>query len=299
MKVFFIMLGVILITGCVNRKQGPTSEEYSALQKELMECKNENESLKNTPQVRLSKGQKLFSENKYDEAITELNALIKNFPGTDEADKATNLVVSIEKTKEDIRINEERKKTLGFKMLKESNVAVVDDVTLNFSTVTTGNRWVFDSYDDEYRYRSSERGDIFVLSKVSISSGSKDPKLPPITIFKASGGKLIWIGTLGYEFSRWEDYGSYLGNDADFGNDFAHTKTIPFSCGLSISVNVMNESPVFVVVKKTHCFYRFIDQLGNPPVKYIAGDCKIKNELTIDDFDSEYILVKIFNKNKL
>ena len=299
MRYKIILLCIVMLVGCMHQQQSPSKEEYAALQKELLECKNENESLKNTPQIRLAKCQKLLNEKLYDEAIIELNALVKNFPGTDEAAKASGLIVSVEKTKEDIRINEERKKTMGFKMIKESSVVVVDDVTLKFTNVSIGNRWIFDSYDDEYRYRSSERGELFVLSKVSVTSLTKQPQLPPITVFKASGGKLTWIGTLGYEFSRWEDYGSYLGNNADYGNDFAHSKTIPFSCGLAISQYIMNNSPVFVVVKKTHCFYRSTDRFKTPPVEYLAGDCKIKNELTLNDFDNEYMLIKIFNKNKL
>lgn len=295
-KLNLFIVVVLLLASC---NSGVKQSDYDKLQAELTECRKTVEDLQNTPQVRLTNGQQYYANNDFENAKKELNVLVEKYNGTEEAKKAQSIIADIEKQEKEKRDAEERKRTLGFKALKEKTSVSVEDVTVNFTSVNTGPQWIFDNYGREWRYRSAERGDIYLLSKISISSESKNPKLPPISVYKISNGSLSLIGTMGYEFSRWKDYGTYLGNNADFGNDFAHTKTIPFSCGLSLSKEDMNNEVIFVVVKNFNCFYRDYDRFSNPPVSYKSSSCGVKSTLTVDDFDSDYTLVKIFNKNKL
>ena len=297
-NLYLTILIMVILAGC-NNNNGPKQEDYDKLQAELTECKKNVEELSNTPQMRLANGQKFQAGNDFTNAKKEFKELIEKFPGTAEAQKASTLISEIEKVELEKKLAEERKKTLGFKAIKENTSLKIGELTINFNSVNTGGQWVFDNYGSEWRYRSAERGEIYILSKVSISADTKNPSLPPISVYKMLNGSLTLIGTMGYEFSRWKDYGTYLGNNADFGNDFAHTKTISFSCGLSISKTDIDDEAVFVVVKKANCFYRSEDRFGNPPVSYSEGDCGIKSNLTVDDFDKDYYLVKVFNKNKL
>jgi hypothetical protein len=292
------MLIIVILTGCNNNK-GPKQEDYDKLQAELTDCKKTVEELSNTPQMRLANGQKFQVENDFANAKKEYKELIEKFPGTDEAKKATTLIADIEKVEIEKKEAEERKKALGFKAIKENTSLKIGDVTIKFNSVNTASQWNFDDYGSEYRLRKAERGEIYIVAKVSISAESKDPSLPPISVYQISNGSLKLLGTMGYEFVRWKDYGSYLGNYADYGNDFSHTKTISFSCGLSISKTDIDDEAVFVVVKKANCFYRSEDRFRNPPVSYSEGDCGIKSNLTVDDFDKDYYLVKVFNKNIL
>jgi hypothetical protein len=112
-------------------------------------------------------------------------------------------------------------------------------------------------------------------------------------------GVLNLLGTLEYRFVRWEDYATYLGNNADYGNDFAHTKTIRFSAGIQVSNDDINDKAVFLVIKKVNCFTRRNDRFGNPPVSYVEQECGARQQLGIDDFEKEYEVVKVFNQNKL
>jgi len=291
------MLIIALLTSCNNNR--PTQEDYDKLQLELIKCKKTVEEMRNTPQILLASGQKFKSENDFINAKKEFNELIQKFPGTSEGKIAALLLADIEKIKKKQNEAEERKRTLGFKAIKESFSIKIGEVTLNFNSVKTGNQWIFNNYGNEYRYRSAERGDIYVLAKVSILADTKDPNLPPISVYKILNGNLTLIGIMGYEFVRWKDYGTYLGNYADYGNDFAHTKTISFSCGLSLSQTDIDNEPVFVVVKKDNCFYRSNNAYGNPPVSYKEGNCGMKSILKVNDFDKDYSLIKIFNKKKL
>lgn len=295
-KFTFIIMFALLVSSC---NKGVEQSEYDKLKAELTECKKTVEELQNTPQVRLSNGQYFILKNDIANAKKEFNDLIIKFGETDEAQKAKSLLANIEKQEQEKKAIEEQKRTLGFKLLKENISVNAGAVTVRFNSINTGQQWVFDNYGDEWKYRSAERGEKYVLAKVSISSDNKDPELPPIGIYKMINGALSLIGTMNYEFSRWDDYSSYLGNDHDFKNDFAHTKTISFSLGLSVSNESINNDAVFVVVKKENCFYRSNDRFGNPPVSYKSSGCNLKSTLTVDDFDKDYVVVKIFNKNKI
>lgn len=298
-RLAFIIAVTSIITSCNNGNNGVEQAEYDKLKAELTECRKTVEDLQNTPQVRLSNGQQFLSKNDFANAKREFNALIEKFGEIDEAKKAKSFIADIEKLEKEKKEAEERKRTLGFKAIKETSSVTVGEVTINFNSVTTGQQWVFDNYGDEWRYRSAERGEKYVLAKVSISSDSKNPDLPPVGIYEVSNGTPSLIGTMGYEFSRWKNYSTYLGNNADFGNDFAHTKKISFSLGLSVSNESVMNNAIFVVVKRTNCFYRSTDRFGNPPVSYNSGSCNLKSTLSIDDFEKDYVLVKVFNNNKL
>ena len=297
-KFYLTMLIIVILTSC-NDNKGPKQEDYYKLQIELNDCKKTVEELSNTPQMRLAGGQKFQAENDLENAKKEYKELIEKFPGTDEAKKATTLIAEIEKIEIEKKEAEERKKALGFKSIKENTSLEIGDLTIKFNSVNTTSQWNFDNYGTEYRLRKAERGETYIVANVSISAESKEPSLPPISVYQISNGSLKLLGTMGFEFVRWKDYGSYLGNYADYGNDFAHTKTISFNCGLSVSQSIMNKDPVFVVVKKANCFNRTNNTYRNPPVSYTAGTCNIKSTLTVDDFDNDYYLIKVFNKNKL
>ena len=296
-QLYLTILVFAFLTSC--QEKGPKQEDYDKLKSELTECKKTVEELSHTPQIRLNAGQKFKNENDFPNAKKEFKELIQKFPGSEEAKTATLLLSEMDKAEQEQKEAEQKKKTLGFKILKENSSFKIGDVTIKLNSVNTGSQWVFDNYGSEYRYRSAERGEIYILSRVSISADTKDPNLPPIAVYKISNGNLALIGTMSYEFSRWKDYGTYLGNNADFGNDFAHSKTISFSCGISVSKTDIDDEAVFVVVKNSNCFNRSEERFNNPPVSYTEIDCGIKNTLTIDDFDKDYFLVKVFNKNML
>lgn len=88
-------------------------------------------------------------------------------------------------------------------------------------------------------------------------------------------GELHLIGKLSYEFRRWKDYGSYLGNHADYGNDFAHSSTIPFNLGLQVSEEIINEHEIYLVLNRNGCFMRSSDSYGRPKVQYKEMGCTV------------------------
>lgn len=280
-----LLLSIIILTSCESKVK---KSEYLRLQKELSECKKQVEELQNTPSNRLLKVQEYISKEDFKNAKIELNLLIDKFGDTPEAKRGELLIQKIEQDEKIRKENEERKKTLGFKMLKEKSTVVIDNITLKFKSVKTSKQWTFDNDKyDYYKYRDAERGNIFVLANVSVTSKVKQSKIPLISVYKLINGQLKLYGTMKREYLY--DYEN--STDADF----KYVSTVVFAQALEISKNTLDNTSIFVVVKNTNCSrYEYGYYLDASP-----DGCNIKSTLTIDDFDKEYSLIKILNREKL
>lgn len=293
---------IMLLFSC---SDGPSKSEFDKVKSDLEECKKENEinmkiiaELKVTPQQRLEEAKKLFEDKDYSNAKLKYEELSRRYPNTEESKISEKSIKEIEILIEKERLEKEKIKTLGFKVLKEVSSVKVGEVLLNFRSISISKNFVFDRYDDTYHYREAERGSKYIVASVSISSESKYPKLPPVYAYKILDGELKYVETLDYEFARWDDYGSYLGNYSDFRNDFAHTKTIRFELGSQISEEEIKNNPIFIIVGNDNTFERNSERFKNPPISYSRSSYDYKNVLSIEDF-KYYTLIKIFNKNLL
>ena len=279
----------------------------SKTDEELFTCKNDFNEFLNTGSQRIIKARILLSNKEYELAKKEYQEIVQKFPNSVEARnsieelKDIDNILNKQKIEEEKRKKEEeQKKLLGFKILKENQIRTVEYNTIKFENLNISNKWSFDDYGDSYYYRNSERDSKFITARVNISSTVKDPKLPSVSAYQIINNKLVFIGNLEYRFVRWKDYGSYLGNYADYGNDFAHTKTVSFSLGLEVLESNLKTNPIFIVVSNKNSVIRFNSEFSSPKYTYIKSyDTKDKDTLNIDDFDKEYFLIKIFNKDKI
>lgn len=288
----------MILTSCssseLKNENEKLTEELSIAKSLLASCKAEVEELKNTPEQRLIRANRYLSEEKLYKAKEEFKGVVENFSGTQDSENAKNEIQKIEKIIEEKLKEEERKKALGYKVLAPSTNIKYDQLTVNFQKIWIGKRWSFDDHGREYSYRDAARGEKHILARVSINSKENNPNLPPVIAYKMSNGELRLIGKLSYEFRRWKDYGSYLGNHADYGNDFAHSSTIPFNLGLKVSEEIINDHEIYLVLKRKGCFIRSSDSYGRPKVQYKEIGCSVKDVLKVDDFDNDYVLVKKF-----
>ena len=300
MKIKLTITAILLLTiiSCSNNEteKKEISElkiELESAKTELANCSSELTEIKNTAENRFIRAKKLLSENKRKGAMSEFKGIVQNFEGTNDAKIASKEIDKINKAIENEELEKERKKALGYKVLKANTKIKFNDLSLRFEKVWIAKRWIFDDYGSQYFLRDATRGNKHILARVSITSESKNPSLPAILVYKMKDGELHLLGTLGYEFRRWEDYGSYLGNYADYKNDFSHSKTIPFNCGIELSEDNLKAKSIYLVLKKSSCFNRVKNKYGNPEIEYVkAGSCKAKSILTVDDFDDEYVLIK-------
>jgi len=295
-RLLALTIGIITLISC---SDGETKKQLSELKTELEQAKTELSNcsaelteIKNTAENRFIRAKKLLTDNNLTRAKTEFQGIVDNFKGTNDATTASKEIEKIDKIIEKKRADEERKKALGYKVLKPTTRVKYGDLSLRFDKVWKGKRWSFDDYGSQYFLRDAERGNSHIMARISVTSENNNPSLPPILVYQMSNGELKYLGTQGYKFRRWKDYGSYLGNYADYGNDFSHSKTIPFNCGVELSNDDLKSGTIYVVLKKQGCFNRTKVDYGNPEIAYRESSCSPKRILKVEDFDNEYVLIK-------
>lgn len=245
---------------------------------------------------RLTKINSLVTSGEYSAAKQEISRLIDLFPESKEAKSAPAIIERIDKLIAQKKAEEERIKALGFKALKATTTFKIDYNTVELTSISVGNTFTFDSYDDRYFYRTADRGNKYVTAAMKITSQDKDPKLPQLAIYSISGDTMTKVGNFDTEFARWKDYGTYLGNNHDFGNDFAKTSSVRFKIGEEVSEDVV-KGPYALIMKKENGLSRNYDRFANPPVSY-TGYVSYPSTLRLEDFTkegSDFVVVKIAN----
>ena len=294
--VFVFLFGLVSCGEEVKKKSNIISKkDYNKLKNDLEKCSSENEELKNTPQNRLLKAQKLEKNGFLNEAKQEYEDLIKKFPDSEQSQKALTYLKIIKKESERKKIELERKKRLGYKILKARKIIKQGNCKLTFTDIKLSSKWIFDRYDDSWYERKAERGKKYISSTVKIKSEINTPNLPPIYVYQLIDGDLKFKSAFYYKFYRWEDYGSYLGNYADYSNDFSRTETVKFTIGAEINIQDHNKYPTFIMVKKSNCVSKTFSKYDNPNVSYSNFNCTKDISLSPERAESDYHTIKIFN----
>ncbi|MBQ0732974.1 hypothetical protein [Aquimarina celericrescens] len=288
LKYFFVLLAI----SCGSNI---SEEEYSKLKEQYEVCSKENEELKNTPENRFLIAQGNQSEGKLLIAESEYKELIEKYPKSSQAKAAKLALKNLEEEKERIKLEQERRNRLGFKSLKQQNSVELSNLKLTFSNIKASKRWIIDRYEDRYHYVDAERGNKYVTATLLIISKTKNPVLPPVYLYKIADDRLEMVSKMNYRFYRWKDYGSYLGNYADYGNDFAHSEKVRFSMGIDVSEEILKSNALFLLVGKQNCVERTPVLYGNPEVSYKYKNCNDKNSITLDQAEEDYYTIKKFN----
>lgn len=290
-RTLILLLAALLATACSERH--PTavitpcvsapSDDVAAMKDQIARLQNENAELRATPAVMLAAVQAAGEDIAKSRAALEL--LKKKFPDAPQTKQAMDAVAQLEAARDKKEAEEKRLAALGLKALKVNSTITGDEATITLSSVTQAGRWISDAHDSQYHYRDAEKGSAFIIARVKAASTNKDPSLPGVALYRSEGAVLRKVASFGYEFVRWKDYGSYLGNYSDYGNDFAHTNAIPMTIGADAEVANLKR-PLFLVATKEGCYKRDYERFRNPPVSYIGGSgcTALKDSLQAADF---------------
>lgn len=242
---------------------------------------------------RLNEINTLVASENFSAARKKIAELKKVFPKSEEANACADIESSISAKEAAAKAEAERIKALGFKAITAKTSFKVGYNTVNISSISVGNTFVHDAYGSEYYYNTADRGNKFVTAAMSITSTNKDPKLPQCAVYSVSGDKMKLVETFRTEFARWRDYGSYLGNYHDNSNDFAKVSTVNFKIGAEVSTTVTTK-PYAIVCMNKNVLTSSYDRFANPPASY-SGYASYLSTLKVEDFEKDYILVKLFN----
>lgn len=261
--------------------------EIQALRAEVARLKAENARLRITPFALAAEVQSAVQGHDAAKAEAALKQLADTFPHSVEVAPARKRVETLLAT---LRAEDEQRLQLaaqGFRALKVQPTFAHDGLALSLAGTQITRRWIFDSYGDGigWRYLDAERGQRLLVAQLAVTSKTKDPALFGIGLYRADGSTMTLLGNLRYRFTRWLDFGAYLGTHADYRNDFSHRARIPFSAGVALPEAQALRRPLYLVATREGCHKRHSDRLVQPPVHYLPGDCaSLKKTLTVDDF---------------
>ncbi len=247
---------------------------------------------------RLAKIKQLISEASFTYAKKEISDLESYFPNSQEAAQCSALTESINAKLAAIEAEKERIKALGFKALKPQTKVSIGYNTVNFGTFTVGAKFIHDVYPtyvgSSWYEHTADRGNKYISCAMDVTSESKDPDIPTLAFYAIHGDKLIKKGDFRIQMGRWQDYGTYLGNEHDLKNDFSKVSTVKFKLGLELPDSDFS-SPYIIVLKKANTQVRHYERMRNPPI-YYEGDAEYPQTLNMDNFSSgDYVAIKIAN----
>ena len=229
----------------------------------------------------------------FDAAKKEIQSLIAIFPNSKEAANCNKQAEIIEKKIAQKIAEEERIKALGFKAIKQQTTFNVDYNKITLSNISIGSQFTFDAYDDRWRYLEADRGNRYVTARMSVTSTNKYPQLPEFAVYSIKGDEMNYEERFLMRYARWDDYASYLGNDADFNNDFTKTSTVKFKLGAEVSTEI-TKSAFAIVAKNENVLTEEYERFNNPPKSW-SGYTNFAYKLKVEDFEKDYTLIKLYN----
>lgn len=247
---------------------------------------------------RLAKIKQLIAEESFASAKKEISALESYFPNSQEAVQCPALIESINSKVAAIEAEKERIKALGFKALKTQTKVTVGYNTVVFGSFSIGAKFIHDVYPtytgSSWYEHTADRGNKYISCAMDVTSSSKGPDIPTLAFYAIQGDKLVKKGDLWVQMGRWQDYGTYLGNEHDLKNDFSKVSTVKFKLGLELP-DADFSAPYVIVLKKANTQVRHYERMRNPPV-YYEGNAGYPQTLNIDNFSNgDYVAIKIAN----
>jgi hypothetical protein len=281
-------LGLVMaISFCSSAWAAPTDYpgELEVLRAEVARLRAENAELRQSPVTLAAEVQAAVKANDAEKAKAALKRLTDRFPLSAEAAQEGKRVDALVARQRAAQEEANKMAALGFKALRTSPYFSHGDTSIGLTATAVVSRWNFDRHGDGWKFLDAEKGRKFVTATVTVNSKNKDPQLFGIGAYVANGAVLNYVGRMRYRFFRWRDYGSFLGTQADFRNDFSYTSRIPFSVGVSVSDEELNRRPLYLIATREGCHRRLFERYGQPPIQYVPGNCySLKPTLTIADF---------------
>lgn len=301
-KNIFLIIITILFISCGNMKEKFNAEliKIDSLQNIIESEQKKSDSLKSIITLfedsiemlsypsdqRYNKILFLIKNNLLDSAIFEINDLKRLFPYSQEASKADTQIDLIEKKKTQIKLEEERRKALGFKVFKDNPSFTIknstNDFKCSFSNFRFGRAFEFGYCNDvnELDYRTADKDNVYILASMRLTTNDDSLYPPNIIACIIVNGKTKNIGYFASEYSTWTSYGAKIGNYSDDSHDFTKVNSVNYNIGAEISKEY-SQNPILILTPVVESFSIYDENLD------------------VEQIHENYIVIKILNRNKL
>ena len=298
-----LALLLLVVSSCAS--QNEKQQELTSARDSIVVLQNTIDSLEvkviklsYTAEQRYQSAVSNFNNGNFSEALKEIKELCQIFPKSQEAVKGEELTIRITEAEAAKRAEQERIKALGFKAVKPNLTAKIGENSVSFSNFTTSTKYTYDACPSARRFEEevADRDNKFVLTTMKVVSTSPNPQLPIPAIYKIVGDRMRLVSTFQINFAVWKDFGHFLrASEKGVENDFAKTNTISFKLGCQISDELL-KSPYAIVLKLSNTLSRKYGRTRNTwPDVYYDGPTGYPSELSIEDFNDKYQVLKISN----
>ena len=296
--ILIMVVGMFSTVSCVEQNNNAIKEKSDSivsLKHKIAEMEKKIKLLEFPASDRLKAIKTQVESEKYDEALAAIKELKTYFPHASEIEEANTIVGVINTKKAAIEAERQRIKALGFKALPIIQKIKIDNNDVTFSNCKVGLKFIHDVYPtysgSSWFEHTADKGSKYISFNMDVTSSDKNPKIPTVAFYSINGEQLILQKPFWVLFARWDDYGSYLGNEPDLKNDFSKVNTVKFRVGIDVEDGYLNK-PYIVVLKKANTQVRKYERFRNPPV-YYEGDDGYPEILKIEDFEKgNYVAIK-------
>lgn len=289
-SVFFLSAcGQSLEVESLRKRADELNNKLYAITVERDALKAKVEELSNTPTILFSNIDSFLKVGKIEEAESALDILKAKFPQASETKNAQELVSLFHAKIEKQREERSRLDAMSFKALKISPSVETNEVKVSIGVPGFNKNFVFDRYNTSYHYKDADRDHKYVVLSLSAtaSKGVSNPNLPGFALYLADGKELKRISNFDLEFTRWEDYATYLGNYQDSRNDFTKNATIPFTIGAHASNEELLKRPLYILATAKGCQSRNFERFRQPPVYYSGLCSELAQTVPLDALTSQ------------
>jgi len=264
----------------------------------IKQMRDSIEKLKFPADQRLAKIKQMIASEDFSGAKKAIAQLCSLFPNSSESSQCPSLIESIDNKLAAIEAERQRINALGFKALKPQTKVTIAYNTVTFGSFKVGTKFIHDVYPtytgSSWYEHTADRGNKYISCDMDVTSTSKEPDIPTLALYEIQGDKLVKKGDFWVQMGKWRDYGTYLGNENDLGNDFSKVSTVKFKLGLEQPDAVFSK-PYIIVLRKANTQSRHYNRYDNPPISY-SGTAGYPSTLNIDDFNTgNYVAVRIAN----
>jgi len=286
-KILFISLILLTSCGVSQSDYDKLKSEKESLSKTVQELNLNIQSLQDSISIlsypadqRFNKILELIKDKYYDKAQQNIAELKNIFPHSAEAKKCDEQSNIINKKIAEIKAEEERIKALGFKAFSDNATVNINKTTCRYSGFNYGRTFTSDYCEEvsEYSYQTADKDNTYILVSLNMSTKEKYASTPSMKVYKIDNGKLKEIGYFSEEYATWTSYGAKIGNYSDDSHDFSKVNSINYKMASEISIED-SKKPLIILISKDQ------NSLGD--------------NLTVEDVNSKYIVIKILNRNKI
>jgi len=279
-------------------------EEIKSLTRDIGSLKQANNDLSMQleeyiqPEKLYLKGEIALSDKNWEEAANLLWEVKNKYPCSEYAQSATEKILEANKGLEEAKKRAQAEVAAqreGFKQIKPSLAFSTQKTSVRIKSSKKANQWITDRHGNYWIYYEADKDADYYILDVDIASKEKSPSLPAFYVGVVNDSGIITnLMRMEYNFYRWENYGTYLGNYEDFRNDFEKKDTVSFTVGAQLKKDQTKGKTVIIFSDKEECFERSRKNFGRPPVMYHSSCISPGANITAKDFIENYVAVRIF-----